>query len=67
MNTAAEPISRKMSEGDVIVAKSVTGRRWVMRGADDRAGLALSQRLGLPDVVGRVMAARGIDLDAAEA
>jgi single-stranded-DNA-specific exonuclease len=67
MNTPADPISSATSQADVIVAKSVSGRRWVMRGADDRAGLALSQRLGLPDVVGRVMAARGIDLDAAEA
>tara|TARA_R110002110_G_scaffold414147_2_gene643365 strand:+ start:85301 stop:87103 length:1803 start_codon:yes stop_codon:yes gene_type:complete len=67
MTTAGAPTSRDESPADVIVAKSVTGRRWVMRGADDRAGLALSQRLGLPEVVGRVMAARGIDLDAAEA
>ena len=65
MNTADAPVSSDAA--DVIVAKSVTGRRWMMRGADDRVGLALSQRLGLPEVVGRVMAARGIDLDAAEA
>ncbi len=65
MSTADAPVSSEAA--DVIVAKSVTGRRWIMRGADDRAGLALSQRLDLPEVVGRVMAARGIDLDAAEA
>ncbi|MGB0572455.1 MAG: single-stranded-DNA-specific exonuclease RecJ [Alphaproteobacteria bacterium] len=65
MSTAGAPVSSEAA--DVVVAKSVTGRRWVMRDADDRAGVALSQRLGLPEVVGRVMAARGIDLDTAEA
>lgn len=61
------PVSSTASDTDVLVAKSVTGRRWVLRGSDDRAGLTLAQRFGLPEVVGRVMAARGIDLDAAEA
>lgn len=65
--TEPAPVSSTASDTDVLVAKSVTGRRWVLRGSDDRAGLALAQRFGLPEVVGRVMAARGIDLDAAEA
>ncbi|MBO21832.1 MAG: single-stranded-DNA-specific exonuclease RecJ [Rhodospirillaceae bacterium] len=67
MNAAVDPVWSATSEGNVLVPRSVTGRCWVMRGADDRAGLALAQRLGLPEVVGRVMAARGIGLDAAEA
>ena len=49
------------------VERSVTGRRWRARLADDRAALVLSQRLGLPEIVGRVMAARGIGPDEAEA
>ncbi|HEX4113717.1 MAG TPA: single-stranded-DNA-specific exonuclease RecJ [Stellaceae bacterium] len=48
------------------VNRSLSGRRWRQRGGDDRMGLALAQRLGVPEIVGRVIAARGIGLDAAE-
>ncbi len=48
------------------IARSVTGRRWVYRAGDDRAGLMLAQRLNLPEVVGRLLAARGVGADAAE-
>jgi single-stranded-DNA-specific exonuclease len=44
---------------------SLSGRRWQARAGDDRLALALSQRLALPEVVGRVLAARGIGLDEA--
>ncbi|HET6519073.1 MAG TPA: single-stranded-DNA-specific exonuclease RecJ [Geminicoccaceae bacterium] len=40
------------------VERSVTGRRWRPRPLDARAALAISQRLGLPEVLGRVLAAR---------
>ena len=46
------------------VGRSLTGRAWRLRGgADERIGLALSQRLGVPEIVGRIMAARGIGID----
>ncbi len=48
------------------VERSLTGRRWRSRVTDDRLAQALSQRLGLPDLVGRVLAARGVTLDDAE-
>jgi len=61
--TQAEPST---DTGQTIeVARSVTGRRWLSRQGDDRAGLMLAQRLGLPEVVGRLLAARGVDIDAA--
>ncbi|MBS29081.1 MAG: single-stranded-DNA-specific exonuclease RecJ [Alphaproteobacteria bacterium] len=66
MTAAENPVSNATSETDVLVAKSVTGRRWVQRVGDDRTGLALAQRLDLPEIVGRVMAARGIEIEAAE-
>ena len=47
------------------VEKSLTGKRWIGREADDRQSLALAQRLNLPEIVGRVLAARGIGLDQA--
>ncbi len=48
------------------VEASVTGRRWVWREGDQRIGLAISQRLEVPEVVGRLLAARGVGLDAAQ-
>lgn len=42
------------------VERSVTGRRWQWRPADARLGLGIAQRLGVPEVVGRLLAARGI-------
>jgi single-stranded-DNA-specific exonuclease len=48
------------------VERSLTGRRWQVAGGDARLALTLSQRLGVPEIVGRVLAARGIGLDQAE-
>jgi len=48
------------------VERSLTGRRWRRRLADDRVGLALAQRLAMPEILGRVLAARGIDAESAE-
>ncbi|MEM7226999.1 MAG: single-stranded-DNA-specific exonuclease RecJ [Pseudomonadota bacterium] len=45
----------------------MTGRRWEDRLGDPRSGLAIAQRLELPEVVGRAIAARNIGLDEAEA
>ncbi|MGI4954495.1 MAG: single-stranded-DNA-specific exonuclease RecJ [Janthinobacterium lividum] len=47
------------------VSASLTGRRWLLRGAEDRVALGIAQRLDLPEVVGRLLASRGIDLDGA--
>jgi len=44
------------------VKRSLTGRRWIARAGDDRLALALSQTRGLPEVLGRVLAARGVTL-----
>jgi single-stranded-DNA-specific exonuclease len=46
----------------VEVARSALGRSWRLRGCDDGLALQLSQRLGLHEIVGRVLAGRGIDL-----
>jgi single-stranded-DNA-specific exonuclease len=47
------------------VERSVCGRQWRMRAGDDRLALALAQRLGLPEVLARILAARGVDLERA--
>ncbi|MBT5414860.1 MAG: single-stranded-DNA-specific exonuclease RecJ, partial [Rhodospirillaceae bacterium] len=48
------------------VERSLGGKLWRSRLADDRAAMALSQRHGLPDMLGRVLAARGIAPEAVE-
>lgn len=53
------------------VERSLLGRRWRARGGGDsaegaRAGLAIAQRLALPEIVGRLLAARGIAAEGAE-
>ncbi|GAB4152497.1 MAG: single-stranded-DNA-specific exonuclease RecJ [Sphingomonadales bacterium] len=47
------------------VAQSLSGQRWYQRPAAPYLAEALAQRLGLPDIVGRLLAARGVDLEAA--
>lgn len=67
MTTASAPAtdsSRRL--GETVVARSVAGKRWHLRATDERLGLALSQKLGLPEIVGRLLAGRGIGLDDAE-
>ena len=49
------------------VGCSVTGRRWVWRQGEERTGLAIAQRLGVPELVGRLLAARGVAMDDAAA
>ena len=43
------------------VERSACGRRWRLRDGDARMGEAISQRLGLPEIVGRLLAQRGVD------
>ena len=44
---------------------SLSGRRWVWREAEDRVGLGIAQRLGVPEILGRMLAMRGVGIDAA--
>ena len=47
------------------VARSVTGRLWREAAADPRQASALAQRLDIPEVMGRVLSGRGVDLETA--
>ncbi len=47
------------------VEQGLSGRRWTLRHAEDRIALGISQRLEVPDIVGRLLAARGIGVEAA--
>jgi single-stranded-DNA-specific exonuclease len=48
------------------VARSATGRRWIWRQGEARTGLGIAQRLGLPEIVGRLLAARGVGIEEAQ-
>lgn len=48
------------------VERSLSGRRWRARGGDDRAALALAQRFGFPEIIGRLLAGRGVGTDECE-
>lgn len=49
------------------VETSLTGKQWLRRPVDERLALTLSQRLSVPEVVGRVLAARDVGLEEAGA
>jgi single-stranded-DNA-specific exonuclease len=43
--------------------KSAKGAVWQLREADERMVLAFSQKLGLPDILSRILLARGVELE----
>ncbi len=47
------------------VASSLTGRAWSWRPYEERQALAMAQRIGVPELVGRVLSARGVGVDEA--
>lgn len=49
------------------VERSILGQPWRARLSDNRAALAISERLDLPEILGRVLAGRDVSLDEAEA
>jgi single-stranded-DNA-specific exonuclease len=51
------------------IEKSVKGRRWVdrMSPAQSQVAIDISQKLGLPDTLARVLAGRGVTAAEAEA
>ncbi|MGH6984661.1 MAG: single-stranded-DNA-specific exonuclease RecJ, partial [Stellaceae bacterium] len=48
------------------VERSLRGLRWRERSGDARLGLTLAQRLGVPEIVGRILAGRGVAESEAE-
>lgn len=67
MPSSATPKGDVLPHDDVLGGKtSLTGRHWTLRQVDGREALAISQRLRVPEMVGRVLAARGVVIDDAE-
>jgi single-stranded-DNA-specific exonuclease len=47
------------------IERSVGGKRWTLRAGDERIALQMAQQLGVPEIVARVLAGRGVDVTAA--
>lgn len=47
------------------VNNSLSGRRWLWRAGEDRVAAGIAQRLAVPEIVSRLLAARGIGIEAA--
>ena len=60
---AAHPSSVLGPNSVLGVGQSVCGRRWRWRDADEHPGREIAERLALPEMVGRLLAQRGVDLD----
>ena len=56
-----------LTQSDIVlgVTNSLSGRRWLWRTGEERVAAAIAQRLALPEIVSRLLAARGIGIDAA--
>ena len=48
------------------VDESLGGKRWFARPCDERVAMSLAQRLGVPEIIGRVLSARGVPLEEAD-
>ena len=59
-------VSDQAAEALLGVERSVSGLRWRDRVGDHRTAMAISQQLRVPDVIGRVLAARGVRSESAE-
>lgn len=66
MDLASNPITEPCSGSVLGVERSVSGRRWCARIENDRQALLIAQRLGLPEIVGRVLAGRGVSVEEAD-
>lgn len=48
------------------VEQSLTGRKWRARSVDEKKATELARKLAKPDLIGRLLAGRGVELDEAE-
>ncbi len=66
MSLAIDSLSGTHNTAMLGVERSLNGRRWRARVEDDREALLIAQRFGLPEIVGRVLAGRGVPASEAE-
>ncbi len=64
---ATPPIDLTPASACLGVEASASGRRWRERAAEERTQRAIAQKLDLPEIVARLLAARGLDAETAPA
>ena len=67
MTSLADLPSAEADQSAISQALSVTGRRWQYRDVDQRQQLALSQALGISDIVAHALAAKRLSVEEADA
>ncbi|MCK5518378.1 MAG: DHH family phosphoesterase, partial [Alphaproteobacteria bacterium] len=56
--------NQKTEENNVLdIQESVLGKKWTFSQVDERLSQGISQSFGLPEIIGRLLAARGIQFD----
>ena len=60
------PKHKEKETSAIGVNSSITGKKWIVRDVDERMALMLSQRFSLPEIVGRVLANRGVNIESAK-
>ena len=58
--------SNTLADTVLAVERSANGMRWKWRTLDERAVLAMAQKLAIPDLLARVLVGRGVTLEEAE-
>ena len=58
-------MAESRAEAFLGVERSLGGKSWQLRATDERVALQMAQQLGLPEIIARVLAGRGVDAAAA--
>lgn len=66
-NTAYAAAMTVLAETLPLVARSLSGRAWSLREADERVALAMSRELEIPETLARLLAGRGVTPEEAPA
>ena len=66
-NLKLNAVPAPSAEASVLnIEKSILGKKWAFTPADERLAQGISQSFGLPDILGRLLVARGIRFDDVE-
>ena len=60
------PKHKEKETSAIGVNSSITGKKWIVRDVDERMALMLSQRFSLTEIVGRVLANIGVNIESAK-
>jgi len=63
----SEVRNQKLEENNVLdIQESILGKKWTFSQVDERLSQGISQSFGLPEIIGRLLTARGVQFDEVE-